>query len=350
MNLLLRLLLGAALGQSPAERSLLAEIEQYDTQIGALDGQISTLDAEAEATRVRLAQHAAEAGAAETELAARRDGTVREVQSFYRLKRKGILRMILESEDPLDLRRRVRYLLALIEAEQARQVAYGALLATREAEETRAATEQEALTRLRTELDTRRTQLESERAHRRNLLATIRGTPALSAQANAEKRTAAADLAASVATREASAPAATAEPEAAQFRAAKGRLPMPVGGSVTGAFGPSSDPVTGEQVQNLGIDISAPLGTPFRAVFGGTVTRSGYVRGYGQMVMVAHGNYATLYAHANGLRAIQGQQVHAGDVLGLVGTTGLTEDAPPRLHFEIRYNGTPQDPLPWLAR
>ena len=96
--------------------------------------------------------------------------------------------------------------------------------------------------------------------------------------------------------------------------------------------------------------MSAALGSPFRAVADGVVTRSGYVRGYGQVVMVQHGPYTTLYAHANGLRVAQGQAVRQGDVLGLVGNTGLAEDAEARLHFELRYNNTPQDPAPWLAR
>ena len=84
-------------------------------------------------------------------------------------------------------------------------------------------------------------------------------------------------------------------------------------------------------------------------------TGASHVDPFGRIVLVDHDfgdghTYTTLYAHANGLRAIQGQEVHQGDVLGLVGTTGLTEEAPPRLHFEVRYNGTPQDPLAWVAR
>ncbi len=350
MTLLLALLLASALGQSPAERSLLAEIERYDTDIVDLDAQISALDSQAATTAATSAAHEAEAERAEASLAARRDSTIREVRSFYTLKRQGVLRMILEAKDPHELRRRIRYLLSLIRTEQQRQQAYTGLLTTRETARAQAAAERQALERLRAELGTRRATLDTERGRRKALLQAIRGTPALTAKANAEKRVAVADLEASVAAREGSAPAATAAPEAAQFRSSKGRLPMPVSGSVVGTFGPTTDPVTAEVVQNLGIDISATLGTPFRAVYAGTVTRSGYVRGYGQMVMVEHGNYATLYAHANGLRAIQGQVVAAGDVLGLVGTTGLTEDSAPRLHFEIRYNGTPQDPLPWLQR
>lgn len=350
MSGLLLLLLASALGQSPAERSLLAEIEQYDTQLLGLDAEIADLDNKVGASAATQVAHAADVAAAEAALSARREGTIREIKSFYLLKRQGFLRMVFEAHDPLELRRRARYVLALLRTETQGQAAYRALLATRATSRAQAQAESETLAALRNQLDTRRRNLEGERARRKSLLASIRGTPALTAKANAEKRAAVAELAVSVATHEASAPASIAAPEGAQFRTAKGRLPMPVAGSLVGTFGPATDPVTGEVVQNLGVDISAPLGTPFRAVYGGTVTRSGYVRGYGQMVMVDHGNYATLYAHANGLRAIQGQVVAAGDVLGLVGTTGLTEDAAPRLHFEIRYNATPQDPLPWLAR
>ena len=85
------------------------------------------------------------------------------------------------------------------------------------------------------------------------------------------------------------------------------------------------------------------------AVAAGTVIRAGYVRGFGQMVMVQHGTFSTLYAHASSLRVTVDQAVKAGDALGTVGTTGLADDSSPVLHFELRYNGTPQDPTDWLA-
>jgi murein DD-endopeptidase MepM/ murein hydrolase activator NlpD len=66
-------------------------------------------------------------------------------------------------------------------------------------------------------------------------------------------------------------------------------------------------------------------------------------------VAVKHGSYTTIYAHLNGIRVRKGQKIQAGDVVGLVGNTGLTEGDGYMLTFEIRYNGHAQNPGPWLA-
>lgn len=336
--------------QAAPEGALLAEIERYDTQIAALDAQIATLRAQAADAQARREAAGVDAAAADAEVSSRRGQVESGLRSYYRLKRKGVLPILFGAQSPLDLRRRVYYLLAVLRNEGARQVEFAATLARRAEAARTAQAEAEAAVALEAEVAGQRAGLDAERRRRRELLVAIRGSPALQERAVAETRAAQGALDASVKAREGSAPESAAGADGAAFRAAKGRLPSPVAGSVFRAFGTSSDPVTGEELRNLGLDLAAPLGTPFRAVFAGTVTRSGYVRGYGQMVMVEHGTYATLYAHANGLRVVQGQVVNQGDVLGLVGTTGLALDETPRLHFEIRYNGTAQDPAPWLGR
>jgi septal ring factor EnvC (AmiA/AmiB activator) len=205
---------------------------------------------------------------------------------------------------------------------------------------------------LRTELETRLAELEQRRDAQKRLLREIRSRNELATSAVREREESAAQL---TATAEAEARTARAQPLAMpadvepRFRAARGRLPAPVNGRTLRGYGPYNDPLTGAPVQNHGVDIAATVGSPIRAVFDGVVSRAGYVRGFGQVVTVQHGAYATLYAHANGLRVATGDAVRAGDVLGNVGTTGLTDDSVPRLHFEVRYNGTPQDPAEWLA-
>ena len=137
---------------------------------------------------------------------------------------------------------------------------------------------------------------------------------------------------------------------AGDFGGQRGALPSPVSGKLFRGFGPYHDPLTGEPLTNTGIDIAAPLGTPVRAVFGGVVRRSGYAKGFGQFVAVQHDDaHTTIYAHCNGLRAVEGQSVAAGEILATVGSTGLIEDDKPRLHFEVRYHGSPQDPTDWLV-
>ncbi|HZA41258.1 MAG TPA: peptidoglycan DD-metalloendopeptidase family protein [Actinomycetota bacterium] len=96
-----------------------------------------------------------------------------------------------------------------------------------------------------------------------------------------------------------------------------------------------------------GLDIDGETGDPIRAAKAGTVSMSGVAGGYGNMVVVDHGGgVATLYAHASQLLVTEGQRVQQGEVVALVGSTGFSTGS--HLHFEIRINGTPQNPLPFL--
>lgn len=326
-------------------RRVLDELRTYDEQIASLEEQAAGLETRAAAVEVERAAAAAAVAEADAALAERRDETRRRLQTFYRLKRRGFARLLFDAEDPLDLRRRVRYLLHVLRADEASTRAYAERLAAQRAASETLESDARALAGLRTDLETRRAALETERQRRRQLVRSVQAQPELAAMVVQERAAAARDLSESIA--QEGFPAT--DGGAAAFRSQKGRLPAPVAGRVVRGFGTYTDPTSGATAENLGIDYAATLGTPFRAVADGVVTRSAYVRGYGQVVIVQHGAYTTLYAHANGLRVAQGQAVRRGDVLGLVGNTGLPEDAEARLHFELRYNNTPQDPAPWLA-
>ncbi|HET6624446.1 MAG TPA: peptidoglycan DD-metalloendopeptidase family protein [Gaiellaceae bacterium] len=96
-----------------------------------------------------------------------------------------------------------------------------------------------------------------------------------------------------------------------------------------------------------GIDIASSLGTPIHAAASGTVIHAGWLGGYGNLVVVDHGDgLATAYAHASTILVAVGQQVSQGDTLSLVGSTGNSTG--PHLHFEVRVNGSAVDPLLYL--
>jgi len=97
------------------------------------------------------------------------------------------------------------------------------------------------------------------------------------------------------------------------------------------------------------IDIGAPTGTPIYAADAGYVSATGWMGGYGNYVIVNHGNgFETLYAHLSEIRAIAGQGVERGSLIGLVGTTGRATG--PHLHLEIRQGGVKRNPLGFLPR
>lgn len=96
-----------------------------------------------------------------------------------------------------------------------------------------------------------------------------------------------------------------------------------------------------------GIDIAAPTGTPIYAAHSGRVIYSGRgFKGYGKFVILKSGNLATFYSHCHRLHVKQGQWVEEGQLIGKVGRTGNATG--PHLHFEVRHNRTPMDPLVYL--
>lgn len=128
-------------------------------------------------------------------------------------------------------------------------------------------------------------------------------------------------------------------------RATTGTLHLPVDARVSSDFGPRIHPVTGEWKQHAGIDLAAPTGTPIGAAAAGTVTFAGVRGGYGNLVIIDHGDGTeTRYAHQDTIAVRAGQQVAVGELLGTVGSTGMSTG--PHLHLEVRRDGRPVDPAP----
>ena len=121
----------------------------------------------------------------------------------------------------------------------------------------------------------------------------------------------------------------------------------PVAGHRSSTFGGRVDPITGEHRNHAGVDIAAPKGTPIQAARAGRVVFSGAKGGYGNLVIVDHGDgLESRYAHCNTLLAPVGSRVPAGAVIGTVGSTGRSTG--PHLHFEIRKDGTAINPDRYL--
>jgi murein DD-endopeptidase MepM/ murein hydrolase activator NlpD len=124
------------------------------------------------------------------------------------------------------------------------------------------------------------------------------------------------------------------------------RAPHP---HVTSAFGLRRDPLDGTRRQHDGVDLDAPAGSTIRSLQPGVVTFAGEARGYGNLVIVDHGEgLETRYAHCDRLDVAVGQRVGGGEALATVGATGRATG--PHLHLEVRRDGAPTDPLPWLDR
>ncbi len=115
----------------------------------------------------------------------------------------------------------------------------------------------------------------------------------------------------------------------------------PVNGTVTSGFGMRWGRL------HAGIDIAAPMGTPVRAAASGQVIFAGSAGGYGNLILIAHGDgIVTAYAHLSAIGVGVNQIVERGQTIGAVGSTGHSTG--PHLHFEVRVNGQPVDPMAYL--
>jgi murein DD-endopeptidase MepM/ murein hydrolase activator NlpD len=126
-----------------------------------------------------------------------------------------------------------------------------------------------------------------------------------------------------------------------------GRFDWPVQGAVRSGFGPRVHPIFGGSRMHTGVDISAPSGTPIKAAGDGVVVMAGSNGGYGNWTLIDHGDgLATGYAHQSSIGVAMGQRVRRGEVIGRVGSTGASTG--PHLHWEVRVNGAPVDPMGWV--
>jgi peptidoglycan DL-endopeptidase CwlO len=176
----------------------------------------------------------------------------------------------------------------------------------------------------------KRETLEGVRTDKRDFLHEVEGLEAASAALAARIRAAQASAS--------TAPSGTVGSDRSPSAAG---LIWPVAGPVTSGFGWRWGRM------HEGIDIGAPSGAPIQAAASGVVIYAGWMDGYGNLVVIDHGNgLATAYGHQSAIAAGMGQQVAQGQVIGYVGCTGHCFGS--HLHFEVRVNGAPVDPLGYL--
>ena len=143
-------------------------------------------------------------------------------------------------------------------------------------------------------------------------------------------------------------PAAVAQPQARRIGGVSIPSLMPVSGvAMTSGYGMRWHPVLGGRRAHKGVDLAGPIGTPVHATADGVVEKAEWFSSYGLYVALEHGgDIETRYGHMSRLAVAAGQQVHKGDVIGYIGTTGRSTG--PHLHYEVRIAGNAVNPLPYL--
>ncbi len=336
------------------EASLLVELEAIDQKLAAKRRELSRLDARIERAEADIVALDGEITRLERRRTGQEDQLARRLRVLYKLHSQGgVLPMILAGDDPLARAAQLRHLAALANVDarliQEYRVTGDRLAERRALSEVRKAD----LAALRGQVAVERAEADREAGRRRVLLAKVQDQRAYHERMVGELSEAARRLEALVRDLQAKSrqvakpPPAGVQPPAVGFGSLRGRLPWPTEGRVVSAFGVQVHPRFGTRTFRNGIDIEASEGRTIRAVYAGHVVYTGWFKGYGNLIILDHGHdYYTLYAHLAEVRVKEGDDVRQGQEVGTVGDTGALGG--PRLYFEVRYQGRPQDPVAWL--
>lgn len=342
------------------EVSLLAELEGIDRTLATKRSALQHLDRRIERVEEELERLEGRRGQAAEDLVGQQAALGARLEALIRLATLPTAPAWATGPTPPARLRAVPDLVAIARDDLDRLVRYDATA-------DRLTARQEAVARARRELVELRRTVEAERAQvtvqaerRRVLLVEVREDRATHERLAAELADATRRLEALVRSLARRPPTQRAvararPPSAPPLETAKGlgrergQLPWPTEGRIVAEFGPQTHPRFGTETLRSGVDIEAPEGTPIRAVASGSVAYRGWLKGYGNLVVLDHGDgYHTLYAHAAQVLVDEGDQVKDGAVIGRVGETGSVDG--PRLYFEVRYQGRAEDPQVWLRR
>ncbi len=328
------------------ETSVLDTLAEAEVALVEARGEWRRVEAERAAAEARLAQAREEEAAAQGRMRARLAELRPRLLARARMGRSGELQIMLESRSLADLVKR-RYLMARILSRDMGLLGDArAAFETRERARAERQLEAERLRGLAALAEEGRGQAEARREERETLLGALRSARAFHERAAGEVSAQSKRLADFVATLP---PPRAGLTGPGGFSIRRGKLPLPAAGPITVGFGRVVNPRFNTVTVQNGIDVEAPAGAPVRAVAAGRVVHAGWFKGYGNLVIVDHGEgYHTLVAHLATMQTAMGEEVEAGAVLGTVGDSGSLKG--PYLYFEIREKGRPVDPRPWLAR
>ena len=340
------------------ETSILAELDRVEQRLADKQRDIARLDGRIKKAQADVTSLRGEVTGLERQRSGQEQALARRLQAMYKVHAQGgALPLLLSGDDPVARAVAVRHLASLAALDARLIQEYRATSDRLDDRRRREEIRERELADLKSDAQGEQAEVDRDAAKRRGLLARVRDERAYHERLVGELSEATRKLEAFIRDlqakqrRLARVPPAKPgiEPPGVGFGTLRGRLPWPTEGRVIAAFGAQVHPRFGTRTFRNGVDIEAGEGRDVAAVYGGHVVYTGWFKGYGNLIILDHDHeYYTLYAHVADILVKEGDDVRQGQRIGTVGDTGSLEG--PRLYFEVRFQGKPQDPEQWLRQ
>lgn len=338
--------------------SVSEQLRQIEEQLRQATAELGTIKEQRVAVENDITLNERQLAEAQKRLEGRESVFYKRVRDIYINGRLSYLDVVIGSKDFSDFANRLEVLKRIIDSDITLINEIKKERADIEAHKQKLEADRAKLVELEKSALAKQAEIEQKKAERNVVLQKAQNDRATAMQAIEELNASSAQVSAMLKERQAArASAAAAAAAAAQSSGGQGasdnwvqgtgQLGWPVSGEITSPYGYRVHPIWGTTIYHSGIDIGVDEGTPVHAADGGVVVWSGWMGGYGYAVVIDHGNgLSTLYGHNSELAVDEGQSVAKGQVISYAGSTGNSTG--PHVHFEVRVNGDPVDPMGYL--
>lgn len=339
--------------------SVSEQLRQIEEQLRQATAELGTIKDQRVAVENDITVNERQLAEAQKRLEGRESVFYKRVRDIYINGRLSYLDVVIGSKDFSDFANRLEVLKRIIDSDITLINEIKKERAEIEAHKQKLEADRAKLVELEKAALAKQAEIEQKKAERNVVLQKAQNDRATAMQAIEELNASSAQVSAMLKERQAARAAAAAQAAAAAAQSSggqgasdnwvqgTGQLGWPVSGEITSPYGYRVHPIWGTTIYHSGIDIGVDEGTPVHAADGGVVVWSGWMGGYGYAVVIDHGNgLSTLYGHNSELAVDEGQSVAKGQVISYAGSTGNSTG--PHVHFEVRANGDPVDPMGYL--
>lgn len=330
------------------EQNLMAEVERINAEIRTNRQLLSTLEQQKDVMIRDLDATSRDLMVAQASFELASETLGERLKAIYKFGRGQVLEVFFTSKTFADLAKRIYYLSVVAAHDRDLMAEFGERVETRRVLKEHIEAKKAKLEGVEAEVTEETRNLELKREERDALVAQLKDKRYYYENLTRQLEEASQNLENMLVELEARREEARLQAGSA-FESRMGKLMWPCQGEVISNFGVETHPRFGTIIRNNGIDIKTVPGTTIRAIAGGTVSFAGALAGFGNCIIISHGEgFYSLYGHLEAMQVAGGYDVGEGEGIGTIGDTSTPEGAV--LHLEIRHGKEPLDPAEWLLK